>query len=307
MRKSDREVFDEISKLITEERNPQTTDIDKRSPREILEIINSQDEKVAPAVKKEIPRIEKAVKLIVDSLSTGGRLIYVGAGTSGRLGVLDAAECPPTFGTPPKMVQGVIAGGYRALVKSKEGAEDDQAAAMAEMDRRKVGPKDTVVGIAASRRTPFARAALERARERGARTVLVTANPELKDDVSVDVAICPLVGPEVIMGSTRMKAGTAQKMVLNMITTTSMILLGKVYENMMVDLGSTSRKLRERGKRVIMTLTGADYDTASRLLRQAKGNVKAAIVMKKTSLPYKDAMKRLKEKGGLVRWAIEGE
>jgi N-acetylmuramic acid 6-phosphate etherase len=280
-------------------------DIDLRSTEEILSIINDQDKTVAYAVEKELPRIAAAVELVVKALRKGGRLIYAGAGTSGRLGVFDAAECPPTFGTDPQTVQGVIAGGRRAFFQAVEGAEDRAEEARKVIRQLRVGAKDVVVGIAASRRTPFAKAAVDEARKLGARTVYVTCNPSSTIDFPVDVAICPQVGPEVIMGSTRMKAGTAQKMVLNMISTCAMIKMGKVFENMMVDLMATSRKLIERSKRIIMIVTGVDYDIAKEYLKKADGSVKKAIVMIETRVDAQTAEKLLASSSGFVRKALE--
>jgi len=298
-------VFDEIKNLITEQRNPNTMDIDSKSTVEILEIINSEDQRVATIVKEEIPYIAKAVDLIVESFKNYGRLFYVGAGTSGRLGVLDAAECPPTFGTDPDMVQGIIAGGYGALVRAVEGAEDNKADGAEAIRERGVTNKDVVVGLTACRRTPYVIGAIEEARRIGAKTVYITATPRAELKIDVDVAICPVTGPEVIMGSTRMKAGTAEKLILNMLTTTSMIKIGKVYENMMVDLMATSQKLIERSKRTIMIVTGVDYDTAAKFLKKAKGSVKIAIVMILAKVGYEEAKQRLKRSGGFVRAAIE--
>jgi N-acetylmuramic acid 6-phosphate etherase len=264
----DREIFDEIKSLVTEQRNPRSGHIDILPIEEVLKIMNEEDRTVPDTVRMEIPQIEKAVELVVASLGGDGRLIYVGAGTSGRLGVLDAAECPPTFGTDPKKVLGVIAGGRKALVRAVEGAEDDAQAGRAEMERLSVRESDVVMGIAASRRTPFVVAALGRAIELGAKTVYLTCGPRTEVTLPVDVAICPVVGPEVIMGSTRMKAGTATKLVLNMITTCSMIKLGKVFENVMVDLMSTSKKLKERSRRTLMISTGIEYEEAVEALKR---------------------------------------
>lgn len=301
----EREIFLELISLITEQRNPRTMDIDLRSTKEILRIINDEDKTVACAVEKELPHIEAAVELVVAALRKGGRLIYVGAGTSGRLGVFDAAECPPTFGTDPGMVQGVIAGGRRALFRAVEGAEDRAEEARKIIRQLRVTSKDVVVGVAASRRTPFAKAAVDESKKLGARTVYLTCNPASTIDFPVDVAICPEVGPEVIMGSTRMKAGTAQKMVLNMISTCAMIRLGKVFENMMVDLMATSKKLVERSKRVIMIVTGVDYDTARETLKKAGGSVKKAILMIEAGVDARTAEKLLADSSGFVRQALE--
>ncbi|HYM81126.1 MAG TPA: N-acetylmuramic acid 6-phosphate etherase, partial [Candidatus Limnocylindria bacterium] len=242
----DRSRFDEFAGLATEQRNPRTLDLDTLPIPGILERISAEDHTVPAAVACELPFIAQAVELVVASFREGGRLIYVGAGTSGRLGVLDASECPPTFGSDPERVQGVIAGGMGALVRAVEGAEDRVDEGVRAIDEHDVDARDTVIGLAASRRTPFVVAALRRARERGARTAYVTCTPRSEFRLDVDVAICPVVGPEVVMGSTRMKAGTAQKLVLNMITTAAFVRMGKVYENMMVDLMATSEKLVER-------------------------------------------------------------
>ena len=294
-----------LARLSTEQRNPASKRIDIESTLSILRIINSDDKFVASAVEKEIPYIAQAVDIIVASFREGGRLIYVGAGTSGRLGVVDASECPPTFGTPPEMVKGLMAGGQAAMFKSQEGAEDNPEQAAKDIDAEGVGSADVVCGIAASRRTPYVVAAVKRARECGARTLYVTTNPRAEFDIEVDVAICPEVGPEVIMGSTRMKSGTAQKLVLNMLTTASMVKLGKVYENMMVDLQLTNKKLVDRAKRIIMMATGADYATAEQVLERSGGHVKTAIVMIARDVSLDDAKKSLAEADGFVRRAIE--
>jgi len=298
-------VFQELASLVTEQRNTNTMDIDTKSTEEIIKLINEEDKKVAYVLEKEIPYIAKAVEIIVECFKKGGRLFYVGAGTSGRLGVLDAAECPPTFGSDPKMVQGIIAGGKEALMRAIEGAEDHPEQGAKEIVKRGIMDRDVVVGIAASKRTPYVIGALKKARSIGARTIFLICNPRSQVDIDVDVAICPTVGPEVIMGSTRMKAGTAEKMILNMLTTTAMIRLGKVYKNMMVDLQATNQKLVERSKRVIMIATGVDYSTAERILKKAHQNLKAAIVMIKTNLGYNQAVDLLKRADGFVRKAIE--
>ncbi len=279
-----------------------------------LRIINNEDKKVALSVESQLQSIARAVELVVKAFRSGGRLIYVGAGTSGRLGILDAVECPPTYGTDPEMVQGIIAGGEPAIFRSQEGAEDKEAAGGAEVDARKVGGADVVCGVAASLRTPFVMGAIKRAKKLGARTLYITTNPRSKLELaeykdlaeSIDVAICPEVGPEVVMGSTRMKSGTAQKLVMNMITTTAMIRMGKVYENMMVDLQMTNQKLKERAKRVVMTVTGAGYDEAENALMAANWHVKTALVMMKAGVTKEEAERRLQQADGFVRPAIEG-
>jgi len=302
----DRSRFEEFARLATEQRNPRTMDLDTLSVEDVLRRISAEDQRVPAAVAHEIPYIAAAVERVVTSFRAGGRLIYVGAGTSGRLGVLDASECPPTFGAPPEWVQGVIAGGAPALVRAVEGAEDRAEEGDRAMLELRVGPADTVIGIAASRRTPFVVAAVARARALGAGTAYVTCTPRGEFTLDVDVAICLEVGPEVLMGSTRMKSGTAQKLVLNMITTTAFVRSGKVYENLMVDLMATSQKLVERSRRTVMAVTGCDYATASRAIEEAGKSVKTAIVMLKLDCPRSDAERRLERAGGFVRAALAG-
>lgn len=303
----DRRVFDEIATLLTEQRNPRTMDLDRLDAGEILARLSAEDRLVPEAVAAELPWIEQAVDLVVRAFRAGGRLIYAGAGTSGRLGVLDAAECPPTFGTPPEMVQGLIAGGAPALTRAVEGAEDRGDEVRDALAALSVGPNDVVMGIAASRRTPYARAAVAEARRRGARTLFLTTNPRSTLDIEVDVAICPVVGPEAVMGSTRLKSGTAQKLVLNMITTAAMVRMGKVYGNMMVDLMATNGKLRERSKRTIMMVTGVDYDEAVTTLEAAAGSVKVALVMIRARVSAEEARRRLDAAQGFVRQALGEE
>jgi N-acetylmuramic acid 6-phosphate etherase len=296
--------FEEFARLATEQRNPRTLDLDTLTVPGILARISAEDQGVPAAVAAEIPYVARAVELVVATFREGGRLLYVGAGTSGRLGVLDASECPPTFGSDPEQVVGLIAGGYGALVRAVEGAEDRAEDGEQEIDAREVGPRDTVIGIAASRRTPYVVGALGRARARGARTAYVTCTPREEFTLDVDVAICPEVGPEVVMGSTRMKAGTAQKLVLNMITTTAFVRTGKAYQNMMVDLMATSEKLVERSRRTVMTVTGVDYAAAAQAIDAAGKSVKIAIVMLERSCPRAEAEARLERSGGFVREAL---
>jgi len=298
------ELFDELQRLTTEQRNVRSSRIDAAETREILEIINTEDHLVPDAVQAEIPYIAQAADIIVEAFRKGGRLIYVGAGTSGRLGIIDATECPPTFGTDPEMIQGIIAGGREAVFRSQEGAEDVFEDGQRDLEAIGVAPPDVVCGIAASRRTPYVVGAIAYARSLGCRTIYVTCNPRRDFDLDVDVAICPYVGPEVVMGSTRMKSGTAQKLVLNMLTTASMIRLGKVYENMMVDLQMTSQKLVERSRRVVMMVTGVDYDEAERVLERAGGHVKTAIVMIRLGIGAEEARGRLRQADGFVRRAL---
>jgi N-acetylmuramic acid 6-phosphate etherase len=297
-------VYNEIVNLVTEARNPESENIDDKSTEEILRIINRQDHLIADVVQTQIPYIAQAVEIIVAAFKAGGRLFYIGAGTSGRLGVLDASECPPTFGTDPAMVQGIIAGGEKALTRAQEGSEDKADAGGQDLIDRGLTNKDVVCGIAASFRTPYVLGAIAKAREIGAKTLYVTCNPRENVNIDVDVAICAVVGPEVLMGSTRMKAGTATKLILNMLTTTAMTRLGKVYGNMMVDLMMTSRKLEERSKRVLMMTTGVTYDRAVELLKAAGGHVKTAIVMELAGVDKTQAQKRLEQSDGFIRKAI---
>ena len=292
---------------LTEQRNPRSREIDRLSPLEIADLTNAEDRVVAQAVGEEREAIARAMELAVQSFRAGGRLIYVGAGTSGRLGVLDAAEMPPTYCTDPELVQGVIAGGVAALVRSEEGAEDDAEAGAAAMDERNVGARDFVLGIATSGTTPYVHSALHRARERGARTGFLLCTypgPELL--ATHNVVIAPLVGPEVITGSTRMKAGTATKMVLNTITTGAMVLMGKVFGNLMVDLQATCEKLRDRGERILMETTGMERAEAVALLERAGGHVKTALVMHGRSVDEAEASRLLEEADGVVERVVEG-
>jgi N-acetylmuramic acid 6-phosphate etherase len=256
-------------------------------------------------VAGERENIAAAIDLVVDRFHRGGRLFYAGAGTSGRLGVLDAAECPPTFGTDPSMVQGMIAGGHDALVRAKEGAEDDRGAGASDVRARGVGGDDVVMGIATSGVTPYVIGALEEARSAGAATIFLSCTPEPIGSGAADVVITPLVGPEVVTGSTRMKAGTATKLVLNTITTAAMVLLGKTYENLMVDLTASCDKLRDRACRILVETTGAGYEEAADLIARAGGSVKTAIVMKKAVLDRAAAEALLASSGGLVRKALQ--
>ncbi len=299
-------LFEEIGALATEQRNANSMNLDELDARGILDLINREDAKVADAVKAELPHIEKVCIKLTSLLANKGRLFYVGAGTSGRMGVIDAAECPPTFGTSAAMIQAIIAGGKESVFRSQEGAEDDEAKGSVEIALQRVTEKDMVIGIAASKRTPFVIGALKRAHELGAATVLLTTNPKADVDHSyLFESICPVVGPEVLTGSTRMKSAVAQKMVLTMITTTTMVLLGKVYENMMVDLQLTNNKLTERAKRIIMMATGCDYSRAAELLTSSGKHVKTAIVMEKKNLSSIDAKALVEQAGGFVKKALQ--
>lgn len=286
----------------TERRNPRTASIDLASALEIVDLINAEDKRVPDAVATQREQIARAIDLAEATFRRGGRLFYVGAGTSGRLGVLDASECPPTFGTDPEMVQGIIAGGLPALTRSQEGAEDIVENGARIIDEHKVNDKDFVIGIAASGTTPYVRAAIERAATLGAYTGIVACSPPPPDLVAaVDVAMLPIVGAEVVTGSTRMKAGTATKLVLNTITTGAMIRLGKTYGNLMVDLRATNNKLVDRSQRIVMEVCGVSREEATRLLEQAGKSVKLAIVMQKRSVTAEEAEKLLAENGGVIR------
>jgi N-acetylmuramic acid 6-phosphate etherase len=287
---------------LTEQRNARTAHIDVATTPEIVDLLNAEDRIVPEAVHAVRDALVRAIDLAVEALRAGGRLVYVGAGTSGRLGVLDAAECPPTFGIPPEWVVGVIAGGYGALVKSAEGAEDDVNAGAAAIDTARVSPQDVVVGIAASGTTPYVRAALTRAQTIGARTVIVSCSPPPRLLAETcDVAIVPVVGPEALTGSTRLKAGTATKLVLNTISTGAMIRLGRAYGNLMVDLMAWSEKLADRGERIVMEACGVGREAARAAIEAADGSVKLAIVMVKADVEKDEATRRLAAAGGLVR------
>ncbi|RLG39645.1 MAG: N-acetylmuramic acid 6-phosphate etherase, partial [Thermoproteota archaeon] len=268
---------------ISEKRHPKTVNIDELSTIEILRVINEEDKKVAYAIEKVLPSVAEAVEEYVRALNSGGRVFYVGAGTSGRLGVIDAAELIPTFGMEEGRVQAIIAGGPEAMFRPKEGAEDDEMAGGEEMVKRKVNEKDFVIGLSASGRTPFVIGALKKARELGAKTAIISVNPECKAAKYADIKIIPVVGEEVIAGSTRMKAGTAEKMLLTMMSTAAMIKLGRVKSNLMVNLLPLSRKLRERAKRIVMEATGAGYEEAVRALERTGYNVEKAIELIKSS------------------------
>ncbi|MBD3380816.1 MAG: N-acetylmuramic acid 6-phosphate etherase [candidate division Zixibacteria bacterium] len=299
-----KKVFTQIEKLATEASNPASSELDRMTTRQVLNLINSEDHKVAPAVKKTIPQIEKAVELVASAFQSGGRLFYVGAGTSGRLGVLDASECPPTFGVSPSLVQGVIAGGRRTLVRSREGIEDDVQAGKDDISKKNVGKSDVVIGIATSNRTPYTLSALGQAKKLGAKTVFICCNRPVKPPFKPDVIINPVCGPEVVAGSTRMKAGTATKLVLNMITTTAMVRIGKTYGNLMVDLEATSEKLTQRSIRILMLTCELDYRTAKKLLKRADGWVKAAILMHLKNIDLKTATTLLEKSAGHLSKAL---
>ncbi|SEN46559.1 N-acetylmuramic acid 6-phosphate etherase [Lihuaxuella thermophila] len=293
-----------LNSLTTEQRNERTRQIDRADIMDILKMINEEDQKVALAVQKVLPDIKVAVEFATRSFQQGGRLIYIGAGTSGRLGVLDAVECPPTFSTPPEMVQGLMAGGEKAFIRAVEGAEDKAEWGERDLKGIHLTDKDTVIGIAASGRTPYVIGALQYARSIGAKTVALSCNENAAISRVADHAIEVIVGPEVLAGSTRMKAGTAHKMILNMISTTSMIRIGKVYENLMVDVHISNHKLKERAIGIIRTITGVSYEQAKETLELADNQVKVAIVMIETGTTRRQAEQLLKRAGGYVRQAV---
>jgi N-acetylmuramic acid 6-phosphate etherase len=290
--------------LPTEAINAATLGIDKLSPADIVEGMLSEERKTLAAVHREKERIAVGVEIITQALRKGGRIIFVGAGTSGRLGVLESAEMPPTFGTHVDLVQAVMAGGKEAVLEAKEGVEDNYEEGARAIMRLKPTRKDVVIGVSASGMTPFVRGALTRARRAASKIIFVTCDPHTELQTFVDLTIAPNVGPEVIAGSTRLKAGTATKLVLNMLTTAAMVRIGKTYGNLMVDVQTGSEKLRDRARRIIAIVTGLDYDEADKLLKRAHWNVKAAIVMQKTNLPYTKALSRLRRAHDFVRDAI---
>jgi N-acetylmuramic acid 6-phosphate etherase len=292
-------------KPITEQTNPRTTEIDRRPTVEIVRLINDEDRTVAAAVAAVLPQVADAVDRVVERLRGGGRLFYVGTGTSGRLGVLDASECPPTFGVKPEMVRGIIAGGFEALYKAVEAAEDDPAQAARDLDAAGVTARDAVVAISASGNTPYTLGALEHAKRAGAAAIAITCNPESKMAAAAEVSIAPVVGPEVIAGSSRMKAGTAQKMVLNMLSTATMIRLGLVYGNLMSNLQTNNAKLVRRACTILAEATGLSDDEAARVFAEAGRDLRVAFVMAAAKLPRDEAAALLRAHGNSVRRAID--
>ena len=290
--------------LPTEQINPASLAIDKTPVLDIIELVINEDRKVVAAVQKEKEKIAHGVEIIAQCLRKGGRVVFIGAGTSGRLGVVEAAEMPPTFGTPPRVVQAVMAGGQGAVFQAKEGVEDNYEEGGRSIGRLRLSNRDVVIGVSASGITPFVRGGLTRARKAGAKIIFVTCWPGSELQNFVDLIIAPSVGPEIIAGSTRLKAGTATKMVLNMLTTVAMIKWGKTYGNLMVDVRTGSEKLKDRAKRILGVVTGLEPDAAEALLKRAKWNVKAAIVMEKAKLTLPQAMKRLRKADNSVREAI---
>ncbi len=290
--------------LPTEAINPDTLAIDKMAVRDIVDLVNNEDRRVVTAVHRERERIAHGVEILTQALKKGGRIFLVGAGTSGRLGVVEAAEMPPTFGTPPELVQAIMAGGQEAVFRAREGVEDNFEEGARSVARLRVTKRDVIIGVSASGITQFVRGALTGGRKKGARIIFVTCWPGTELQNFVDLIIAPAVGPEVIAGSTRLKAGTATKMVLNMLTTISMIRVGKTYGNLMVDVKTGSEKLKDRARRIVAIVTGADPEEAGELLQKAKWNVKIAIVMKKAGVTYTQAVRKLKSADDSIREAL---
>ena len=301
------ELFKQISNLETEQKNSASENLDLMTTREIIELINNEDKTVPFAVEKVIPEIEKAVDLIYKQFKNGGRLFYIGAGTSGRLGIVDASECPPTFGSNPEMVQGIIAGGEKAVFAAQEGAEDSKENGIIAIKEKNITQNDVLCGIAASGRTPFVKGAINYCFDNHIPTIMISTVPKervISLGIKSEIYICPEVGPEVVTGSTRMKSGTAQKLVLNILTTASMVKLGKTYGNVMIDLQLTNKKLVERARKTVMSITGIDYDQAAKLLEIAGGNVKIALVMYFRKASKIEAIELIKNADGFVKKAL---
>ena len=297
-------LLQQLNQLITEQRNPNSMQLDSLSAQELVALINREDQQVALAVEKCLPQIASAVEKIVAAFERGGRLVYVGAGTSGRLGVLDASECPPTYGVKPEMVVGLIAGGDHALRHPIEGAEDNVQQGQADLEEIDFSARDVLVGIAASGRTPYVLGALNYAKQLGATTVSIASNPNSKMAEVADIAIETVVGPEVLTGSSRMKSGTAQKLVLNMLTTASMVLIGKCYQNLMVDVQASNKKLKARALKIVMEATECDNEAAANVLAKANGQVKLAILMQLSGLDALEAQSLLDKSNGKLRQAL---
>lgn len=293
--------------LVTEQRNPDSMGLDAMTPLAIVDLLHRQNLEAVAAVQTQREQIARAIELVTETFRQLGRLIYVGAGTSGRLGVLDASECPPTFGVPPWWVRGIISGGYEALVRSREYAEDDPHAGADEIARLHVDGRDTVMGIASGGTTPFVHGAVAEARRRGARTIFFACVPAEQTGAEADLFITPITGPEIVTGSTRLKAGTATKLVLNAITTGAMVGMGKVYENLMVDVQRSCSKLEDRAVRIVCQATGLEAEAADRLLEQAGGHAKTAICMHLRGIGREEAVRLLAQHGGRLREAVEGE
>ena len=297
-------LLQQLNQLITEQRNPNSMQLDSLSAQELVALINREDQQVALAVEKCLPQIASAVEKIVTAFERGGRLVYVGAGTSGRLGVLDASECPPTYGVKPEMVVGLIAGGDHALRHPIEGAEDNVQQGQADLEEIDFSARDVLVGIAASGRTPYVLGALNYAKQLGATTVSIASNPNSKMAEVADIAIETVVGPEVLTGSSRMKSGTAQKLVLNMLTTASMVLIGKCYQNLMVDVQASNEKLKARALKIVMEATECGNEAAANVLAKANGQVKLAILMQLSGLDALEAQSLLDKSNGKLRQAL---
>lgn len=295
----------DLEKLMTESRNQNTLNIDKVSTLEMVKMINNEDKKVAEAVEAELPRIAEAIDEIAIRMNKGGRLIYIGAGTSGRLGILDASECPPTYGVSEELVQGVIAGGHEAIFRAKEGAEDSKELAVEDLKNKKITENDIIVGLAASGRTPYVIGGLEYANKVGAMTISITCNAGSEVSKAAKISIAPVVGPEVVTGSTRLKSGTAQKLVLNMLSTGTMIKLGKVYGNLMVDVKATNEKLVERAKKIVCEATGVTREEAGKYLEETNYDVKLSIFMILSKLEQEEARKVLENSKGYIAEALK--
>ena len=295
----------DLTKLTTEQPNPKTTAIDEASALEIVKLINAEDQTVPKAVKKILPNISRAITVIANRLSHGGRLFYIGSGTSGRMGILDAAECPPTYSTPPELIQGIIAGGAPAIFRAQEGAEDSEEAGAEALQKQNLTNLDVVVGLSASGRTPYVIGALKFAQRTGAYAIDVACTEKPETSSYTNLSLTAVTGPEVITGSTRMKAGTAQKLILNMLSTGSMILMGKVYGNLMVDLQCTNDKLKARARRILMEASGCDSEAADSLLEQSHGAVKPAILMHLANVDYETALQKLRASQGRLKQALQ--
>lgn len=294
----------DLTKILTEQQNPNTLDLDRMSVKEALVVMNNEDKKVPEAIEKVIPEIEEAIHIIIDQLKKGGRIVYIGAGTSGRLGVLDAAECPPTFGTPKELVVGLIAGGEKAFTEAIEGSEDSEEMGKNDLIAIQLSENDVVIGLAASGRTPYVISGLNYANEISTPTIAIACNKNSEIGNVAKVAIEPTPGPEVLTGSTRLKAGSAQKMVLNMLSTIAMVGIGKVYKNLMVDVQQSNKKLKARAENIVMEATDADIDTVKETLEKSDGSVKLAIIMILLNLDKEQAEQRLQNSEGHIRKAL---
>ncbi|MBB6451706.1 N-acetylmuramic acid 6-phosphate etherase [Salirhabdus euzebyi] len=297
--------MDKLTKLTTEMYNPKSSNLDQMPIRDILALMNEEDFSIPKAIQQVLPQIEKTVEAVCESFQNGGRLFYVGAGTSGRIGLLDAAECPPTFSTPQHLVQAILAGGENALMVAVEGAEDDQQLGENDLKERELSANDIVIGIAASGRTPYVKAALRYTKSIGATAVSLASNKDAEISEHADIAIEVVTGPEILTGSTRLKAATSHKMILNMISTASMVKMGKVYQNLMVDMNASNYKLRERSKKIVCEATGFDYEVATKVLEETDYAVKPAIVMLLTDVSYQEALSLLDNSNGFVRDAVK--